>query len=216
MPHRAAGLKPDFIPAGSKPSPVAPRARAWPHRASSAGLVLTRSGFLSMRGVRSTNLGITRSTALGYHGVTMPAPDEIIVPEPLGRTRALIAGLGAGWLALQIWIPATYYYRSDDPYDERFSWRMFSAVRVQHCSAHVAEQREGRWERLNLMETLPAPWISLLERSRPAVIDGFMDWRCDHGADGVRLTIQCTDANRQTLPPVEHERQCEGDTLADD
>ena len=96
----------------------------------------------------------------------------------------------ATFVGLQLLLPLRYYL-SPDPYDERFSWRMFSTVRVARCQSQA-------WERT---ETDTAPksvrlsggrdhagqprygvihnaWRTLIRRNRVAVIDAYLQHRC--------------------------------------
>ncbi len=132
----------------------------------------------------------------------------LLVPEPRGAARRGWTVAGLAWLALMLVIPLRYYL-GDDLYDERFAWRMFSAVRVQTCAVQVTEDRGEGPQRLALMEVLPAPWTALLERHRPAVVARFLAWRCEvPGMQSVSMTSVCRDAAGQPLPAVERTRTC--------
>lgn len=143
-------------------------------------------------------------------GVSEPSPD--LDPPPDGPTRAR-ASWALGLFALvSIAIPLRYYL-GDDLYDERFAWRMFSRVRVQECAAEVTEDGLplvvlGRDP--SAPGILPAPWHSLLQRNRPAVVNGFLRWRCE--AEGeretVRVTTRCRDTSAADLPPIVREIDC--------
>lgn len=131
------------------------------------------------------------------------------VDAPRARTLALV--LMAGWLLLHVSVPASYYL-SDDVYDERFAWRMFSAVRVQQCSLGATETVDGRARPIALQSVLPAPWVALLQRNRPAVIHRFLDWRClsDTRPSDVSLTHTCQSVTGEMLPAVHHSLECAG------
>jgi hypothetical protein len=135
---------------------------------------------------------------------------DVIVPVPTGRWRAVLPIAGTLWTLLMLAIPLRYY-AADDPYDERFAWRMFSAVRVQACQVRVVETRDGAERPIALMEVLPAPWSALLERNRPAVVDRFLHARCEahEGTTRVRFHNECRDATGDPLPPIERELDCE-------
>lgn len=124
-------------------------------------------------------------------------------PGPPDKRRA--GWLLAAFVGLQLLIPLRYYL-GDDLYDERFAWRMFSQVRVQECSAEASE--DGR--PLAPYSILPAPWVSLLSRNRPAVVGRFLAWRC--AAEGererVRVTTTCRDVTGELLSPIVRERDC--------
>ncbi len=138
-----------------------------------------------------------------------PVPKGALNAPPTGNDR-LIALLGLGvWIAIMIAVPLRYY-TGGDTYDERFSWRMFSAVRVQQCSVSASEIVGDRERPIALMEVLPAPWVSLLERNRPAVLRRFLMWRCASSArpNAVRLTHTCQDASGDPLPPLHRVIDC--------
>ena len=139
---------------------------------------------------------------------------DVVVPEPTGSARAVIPALCVLWLLAMIAIPLRYY-QGEDRYDERFSWRMFSAVRVARCQVRVSETRDGSDRPIPLMEVLPAPWAALLERNRPAVIDGFLRWRCEtrEGVSAVRFHNECTDPAGGALPAVDRAIECESGRL---
>ena len=137
-------------------------------------------------------------------------PQGALNAPPAGNDR-IVALLALGvWIAIMVAVPLRYY-AGGDVYDERFSWRMFSAVRVQQCSLSAREVVDGRERPISLMEVLPAPWVSLLERNRPAVLRRFLTWRCASEAQPseVRLTHTCQDASGDPLPPLERAMDCE-------
>lgn len=148
---------------------------------------------------------------------TAPRPSkDVIVPEPPpGSTwRRAVPIVGIAWILLHIAIPLRYYRDGADVYDERFAWRMFSSVRVRQCALSAHELRHGSRRALALMEILPAPWVALLERNRPAVVDRFLEWRCDReGVTRVELRNECRDATGDPLPPIEISIACDTGTI---
>lgn len=133
---------------------------------------------------------------------------------PRRRTAAL--ALFAGWLLLHVATPLSYYL-GDDVYDERFAWRMFSAVRVQQCTVDARETVEGSERRIPMSEILPAPWISLIQRNRPAVIRRFLAFRCasDVHPSEVSITHACRAVTGDALPRVHRSMRCDGATYAE-
>ncbi|MFO0685540.1 MAG: hypothetical protein U0234_26000 [Sandaracinus sp.] len=125
--------------------------------------------------------------------------------------RRLALGVFAGWMILQIATPLSYYV-SDDVYDERFAWRMFSAVRVQDCDVDARETVNGSERTIDLQTILPAPWIALIGRNRPAVLRRYLTYRC--GAEAhpseVSLTHRCRSAAGEPLPAIHRTMTCEG------
>ena len=114
------------------------------------------------------------------------------------------------FLAYQIGMPLTYYL-SDRVYDERFSWRMFSTVRLQECDFQVTETRAstGTEERpVAVGQDLQIAWVNVLKRLRPAVIAKYFERRCDAGANEVRLVGTCVDTDNQPLPARQFRMTC--------
>jgi hypothetical protein len=140
-----------------------------------------------------------------------PNPSELAPTGIDALPSARIIGLVvlALWLALHVYAPLSYYL-SDDVYDERFAWRMFSAVRVQDCSVDARETVSGSERPIALQSVLPAPWVSLLQRDRPAVVTRFLTWRCASEAhpDSVSVVHACRSASGDALPPEHHVITC--------
>lgn len=127
------------------------------------------------------------------------------------KNRRIALGLFAGWMLLQVATPLSYYL-SDDVYDERFAWRMFSAVRVQDCDVDAREVVSGHERTIDLQTVLPAPWVSLIGRNRPAVLRRFLSFRCasDAHPSEVRLTHRCRSAAGEPLPALHRTMTCDG------
>jgi hypothetical protein len=145
-----------------------------------------------------------------------PQPGELapsgIDAGPRARTIGLV--VLAGWLLLHVSLPLSYYV-SDDIYDERFAWRMFSAVRVQECTLGAQETVGGIARPIPMSSVLPAPWIALLQRNRPAVIHRFLDWRCRSEAQPseVTLTHTCRSVTGDMLPAHHRSLDCASHTF---
>jgi hypothetical protein len=111
-------------------------------------------------------------------------------------------------VTLQLLVPLTYYLR-DDPYDERFSWRMFSGVRLQECEASAYDTRPEGERQVNLYRVIPPGWIANLQRDRQPVIERYLEHRCAApGVERVRVVNACRGVDGQTLPPREYARDC--------
>jgi hypothetical protein len=137
------------------------------------------------------------------------------VPElgsaPDGPRRTWVRVVVAGFLLVQLLVPLRYYL-GDDQYDERFSWRMFSATRVVRCRtiAHEAVGDPGTPRPVQLMATIHEAWIETLRRNREDVIRAFLARRCDEeDVREVVLVNQCVDAAEAPLPLIEWRRECE-------
>jgi hypothetical protein len=127
-------------------------------------------------------------------------------PSPAAKKRIGVS-IAAAMLAL-LAIPLRYYL-GDDEFDERFSWRMFSAVRVIRCDA-TATETTGTGERpVRLDRVIHPAWIHNVERNRADVIEAFFARRCrEDGVRAVRVVNECRGADDALLPPIEWSRDC--------
>jgi hypothetical protein len=139
-----------------------------------------------------------------------PPPPPPAAPEArrLSWRDALIAAV----VCTQIGLPLSYYLTRDnsplDAFDERFAWRMFSPVRLAKCQIRVYDGTDGNPDQtISLTRELHVVWINLLNRARPAVIEGVVQRFCsDRGPNAdIRLSLSCTrpEATARTI--------CEGD-----
>lgn len=101
------------------------------------------------------------------------------------------------FLLVQLGLPATYYLRRDR-HDERFSWRMFSPMRMAKCEAEavVAGQR------IALGGTFHEAWVELAKRGRSSVLEAMGQRLCrDHAGQEVVLWLRCQylDGSRRQL-----------------
>jgi hypothetical protein len=134
------------------------------------------------------------------------AGDRALERRALSRRRW--ATLGAlAVLALHAIIPLRYYL-GNDAYDERFSWRMFSAVRMQACDLTAFETTDGTTRRVSLMETIHVAWITTLRRNREAVMERYLEWRCEEGVESARLENRCRTPEGRDVPTVVREIDC--------
>jgi hypothetical protein len=112
-------------------------------------------------------------------------------------------------LLLQIAAPLGYYLGGRS-YDERFSWRMFSTLRLRDCQVEVIEQVPGAEpRRVNVERDVHIAWLRLLERMRTGVVDAYLRRRCE-GSDVQRVdfTSHCRDTDGRSLPPFERSLTC--------
>ncbi|MCA9600519.1 MAG: hypothetical protein R3A78_08735 [Polyangiales bacterium] len=111
-------------------------------------------------------------------------------------------------LALQVLVPLRYYVGSD-PYDERFSWRMFSTVRVARCSSETLETSATGERTVNLSNSIHEAWIANLRRNRDRVARAVLRRRCDaEGVSSVRIHNRCTGPDGEAMPDMEWRREC--------
>jgi len=139
------------------------------------------------------------------------------VPTPAGarEPRALASALIAAFLLFQIAMPLRYYLGGRG-HDERFSWRMFSSVRMQRCSVQVHESASDGSERtLNLEQELQVAWIGMLERYRSGVVEELLRKRCANGgAREVRYARSCKDPGGSELPQIRAKLDCARNVLS--
>ncbi len=114
--------------------------------------------------------------------------------------RFLTAGNGR-WIALflvvQMAVPASYYLRKDR-HDERFSWRMFSTMRMAKCDPEV----NVGGARVALGGEFHEAWIELARRGRTSVLEAMAARLCQrHRGQEVVLWLRCTylDGTARTL-----------------
>ncbi len=137
-------------------------------------------------------------------GGAVPAAAPAERPDEPRRARWL-------WLlvALQIAIPASYYLRENRD-DERFAWRMFSAVRAKRCRVQAARLWRGRSpQRVDVGRVLHSGWVRSLERGRSQVIERLLEQLCQGSdAERVRLERRCDEPSGRPLAPEYHELLC--------
>ena len=143
---------------------------------------------------------------------------SLSVDAERARRRRVIA-FGFAVFAWQIIMPLTYYLR-DDPYDERFAWRMFSAERMHVCSTRaieiVAENRGKRVRRIRLETSLHQAWLTHIKRNRRPVVRRFLEWRCESpGVSDVRLVNRCAAADRTPLAPRHYAIDCASGAISE-
>lgn len=102
------------------------------------------------------------------------------------------------FLVLQLLLPLTYYTVREDRFDERFSWRMFSDVRMVKCQAGFNRGGTG----VTMSQEFHMAWNTLVQRGRGDVIDAVGQELCE-GARGkpvkVRLECRMADGSKQLL-----------------
>ena len=116
----------------------------------------------------------------------------------------------AGFLALQIAVPASYYLRERSD-DERFSWRMFSTLRLRDCRVKVTEfPSTGAAPRpVPIEQDVHVAWLRLLERMRGSVVDKYLRRRCERESiQRVELVRSCRDPDGRQLDPTVRGLDC--------
>lgn len=111
------------------------------------------------------------------------------------------------FVAFQLVVPLTYYLR-DDPYDERFAWRMFSGVRLLGCRTEAMRVAPDGPERIDPRKLVHAGWVTLLRRNRRVVIDAFLERQCEDGVTVARLNNYCTAMDGEQQEPIRYSIDC--------
>ncbi|MEY3212105.1 MAG: hypothetical protein RIT28_2586 [Pseudomonadota bacterium] len=106
----------------------------------------------------------------------------------------------AAFLLSQLALPLRWYAlrEADDPFDERFAWRMFSPERMVRCSASA--QLNGA--PLDLGREFHSAWLTLVERGRMDVVKAVARRVCltnPGGALRMRLTCREIDGVERTM-----------------
>jgi hypothetical protein len=123
----------------------------------------------------------------------------------------------AAFLLFQLAMPLRYYLGGGGT-DERFSWRMFSSVRMQKCDVNVRETivRNGKpaQQTVDLGREMQVAWVGMLERYRPTVVDKFLRRRCEQArASSVRYLRKCTNTDGSQSAPLAVEINCTAGTI---
>ncbi len=122
----------------------------------------------------------------------------------LKRTNRLILAI----VAFQLLVPLTYYMR-DDPYDERFAWRMFSAVRLHNCQTEAVDRRDEGEVPIALTSVIHRAWVNHLGRNRAEVVHAFLRHRCEvDGVESVQVVNRCVTPDGTALRPQVYVRAC--------
>lgn len=120
------------------------------------------------------------------------------------------------WLlvALQVAIPASYYLVRENSDNERFAWRMFSAVRLKRCDVLAFDGEGERLRPIDLSRALHASWQRTLERGRRGAISEFLARRCREPATGFALLRRrCVSPAARKLPTEVYRFDCASSTL---
>ena len=130
----------------------------------------------------------------------------------------LRSGFIVAYLAFQIGLPLSYYFARDNPFDERFAWRMFSPVRVSECSVRLWEQLGSARASVDPSRELGPAWVGLMQRARVAVIERYAVQRCARlraqvSRPELYVELQCQGADGGTFRPIDPTRNLCGDRL---
>ena len=124
-------------------------------------------------------------------------------------------------VAVQVAIPASYYlgWRGED--DERFAWRMFSAVRLRRCSVEAFDGDLGSATasppavRVDVAQAVHASWARSLARGRSYVIERFLATRCSgEGVRAATMVRRCQWPSGRRQPEDRYVFDCSAGSFA--
>lgn len=137
--------------------------------------------------------------------------------DPFGSSRARLLSnvFIALFLAYMLGMPLRYYMGGRG-LDERFSWRMFSSIRMLKCKVEVDEHTDSGDERsVSLTKEVQVAWIGLLERGRPLVVEKLLARRCaQEGVVQVDYHLTCKAPDGADGPGLDHHMKCSDGKLA--
>ena len=97
------------------------------------------------------------------------------------------------FVVVQLLLPLLYFTRKD-PHDERFAWRMFSPMRMAHCTPTATIDDAP----FNLGRAFHEAWLELAQRGRFRVIEAMGARLCqEHPNTKVRISIDCVYLDRE-------------------
>jgi hypothetical protein len=112
-------------------------------------------------------------------------------------------------VALQVLLPGLYYLRADAEDDERFAWRMFSALRFRRCRVEAQDEQGASVQALELPGVLHASWIGLVQRGRRDVVEHLLSRRCDAPKhSGATLLRACVEVDASRVPLERYRYDC--------
>jgi hypothetical protein len=129
--------------------------------------------------------------------------EPLLPAARLVRIRAVRA-LASTWrgrfilafIAVQLLLPLHYYVLRKDKHDERWTWRMFSPMRMARCQSSFTLDGQPA----NLSATFHEAWLEVVERGRVSVIKHMARKLCDdHPGQAVEVKLDCTYLDR---PPA--------------
>ena len=126
-------------------------------------------------------------------------------------SRRPIVKWGVGLcIVAQLVLPLSYYM-GEQREDERFAWRMFSAVRMSPCKGGASATLEsGARVQIQLVGVAHVAWIALLQRNRARVVHRFLEDQCaaSEGYREVTYWNTCNDLATQSRVEHRYEMTC--------
>ena len=129
------------------------------------------------------------------------SPNPRNTPPSSRHSRALIFLLIV-FFSAQMWAAGSYYW-GDYPWDERFSWRMFSTVRSLSCQVQMWESTEqgalcpdgqtSHCTQVRLSSRYHMVWVNLLKRGRRQVLKKIAQQECSQRQpnEAIFINLSC-------------------------
>lgn len=96
----------------------------------------------------------------------------------------------------QLLLPLHYYLVRRDRHDERFSWRMFSPMRMTRCEPQLTIDDK----RVELLSEFHPAWTTLAERGRLTVLEAMGAHLCaKYPGKSVRFLVSCQYIDRDPI-----------------
>ena len=137
---------------------------------------------------------------------------DIATPPPWRLRRLISLGIVA-YLVCQIAVPLRYYLR-ENRRDERFAWRIFSALAIApyRCDVRVQQFSPGEQvgREVKLERTLHDAWIALLKLGQDVVVERVLRLQCrsDPLVDAVEFARTCRREDRAPAPYLRVRLDC--------
>ena len=138
---------------------------------------------------------------------------------PARRLRRLISLGIAAYLTWQVVLPLRYYLR-ENRRDERFAWRIFSALAIApyRCDVRVQEFAPGEQlgREVDLARTLHDAWIAGLRLGQDAVVRQFLHTRCGSSSlvEAVEFSRLCRREDRAPAPHMRVRLDCRSGAIS--
>jgi hypothetical protein len=136
------------------------------------------------------------------------------------RSKLVRVRVSPAWLwvlvVVQVAIPASYYLGRGGHDDERFAWRMFSAVRLKRCNVDAFDGELDSGAPVDVARAVHASWAGSLARGRRRVIARFLATRCEQpGVRAASLARRCQSPSGRRLPVHRYRYDCASGALSE-
>ena len=140
------------------------------------------------------------------------------VPPPAFEARRLISFGIAAYLAWQLLLPLRYY-QAEIRRDERFAWRIFSALAIAPYQCDVRLQEFAAGDRtgrdVDLSRTVHDAWTAALRQGQDVVVDRLLHarWRSSTLVEAAEFSRLCRRADHAPAPYMRVRLDCRSDAV---